>query len=96
MNIGLHVLIEAIACHRHLYHLFGGSKGIRYNQLFKYTLISFIESITGTNEPNKLTCSQLSGFKVQFLVHCTSIAEGHGIESRWSHLIFSGDLMRDN
>ena len=30
------------------------------------------------NEPNKLTCSQLSGFKAQLVKHCTSIREVMG------------------
>ena len=38
---------------------------------------SFIESFTGTNEPNKLTCSQLSGFVAQLAEHCTGIAEAN-------------------
>ena len=30
---------------------------------------------TGTQEPNKLTCSQMSGFIAQVVEHCTNIAE---------------------
>ena len=40
--------------------------------------ISFIESFTGTNEPNKLICSQLCGFIAQLAEHWTSIAEVMG------------------
>ena len=38
-------------------------KGLVYNMHFKYTFISFFESFTATNEPNKLTfSSQLSWY----------------------------------
>ena len=35
----------------------------------------------GTNEPNKLTCSQLSRFITQLVERCTGIADVMGSES---------------
>ena len=43
-----------------------------FSPLFKYKFISFIKSFTGTNETNKLTCSQLSGFVVQLVLQTVS------------------------
>ena len=57
-------------------------------------ILSFIkfESFTGTHEPKKMTCSEMSGFITQLAVeHCTSIAEdiSFSFESRRIHLNFS-------
>ena len=38
---------------------------------------------TGTDEPNKLTCSQLSGFIDQLTRALHQHRRGHGFESRW-------------
>ena len=54
----------------------------RYIQLFHSSSL-----FTGTHEPNKVTCSQLSCFLAQLAEHCN---RGHGSESRCSHPDFSG------
>ena len=53
----------------------------RYIQLFHSSSL-----FTGTHEPNKVTCSQLSCFLAQLAEHCN---RGHGSESRCSHPDFS-------
>ena len=54
----------------------------RYIQLFHSSSL-----FTGTHEPNKVTCSQLSCFLAQLAEHCN---RRHGSESRCSHPDFSG------
>ena len=49
-----------------------------------------IISMTKWGRP-RLACSQLSGFIVQLVKHCTGIAE---VESRWNPLNFSGFYKR--
>ena len=53
-----------------------------------------LSPFAGTNEPNKLTFSQLSAFMAQLIEHCTSITEVAGsnpVEATW---IFSGVYKR--
>ena len=54
--------------------MFNKNEQLLINKLccnFFHSLIPF----TGTNEPIKLTCSQLRGLIVQLEEHCTNIAE---------------------
>ena len=49
---------------------------------------------TGTQEPNKLTCSQLSGLIAQVVEHCTNIAEvvdWNPVEATWSFQVSMWD-----
>lgn len=54
----------------------------RTSHVHSFHFISFIESFTGTNKPNKLTCSQQSGFihvhVAQLVEHCAGITEVMG------------------
>ena len=58
------------------------------NDEWKKCLWSVVVPFTGTHEPNKLTCSHLSGFIAQLVRAPHRHCRGHGFESCWRHLKF--------